>query len=119
MNHSSGLFAPQPETNPRHGNIRFTRGKVGGGCMTFGVFVRAPIPNELISDLFPYGSIPNERISDLFPYGLWPYRSVHGAGGEFVIAVQVVYRLRGDYPYGWFGPAAGYRWLLQAEDGLC
>ncbi|KAK7325850.1 hypothetical protein VNO80_33897 [Phaseolus coccineus] len=66
MNHSCGLSSPPaPKLTHSTAPIRFARGKAtkfSDGCVTFGVVVRAPVPNG--------------RMSDPFPCGSWPYHSV-------------------------------------------
>ncbi|CAB4272135.1 unnamed protein product [Prunus armeniaca] len=74
MNHSSGLYLPpRPETDPQRGThpLRAREGNEvqlmgprrsgaaatrSDGCVTFGVVVRAPVPNGRMSDPFPCGS---------------------------------------------------------------
>ncbi|KAF1898910.1 hypothetical protein Lal_00019031 [Lupinus albus] len=67
--------------------IRFARGKatkLSDGCVTFGVVVRAPVPNG--------------RMSDPFPCGSWPYHSVPD-GQRGIRAAYVI--LRCAFPLDW------------------
>lgn len=75
--------------------------------MTFGVVVRAPVPNG--------------RMSDIFPCISWPYHSVpDGQRGIFGIAAHV--RLRCAFPLDWthlscrkYGSESDFGSLVQAQ----
>nr|GMD10189.1 orf116 [Ipomoea batatas] len=60
---------------------------VGGGCMTFGVVIRAPVPNGRMSDPFPCGSWPYHSVPDGLR-GIW-----YSSSGSFALRVSVGLRL--------------------------